>query len=419
MKTVTTRFLSGGGSRRILFLSLLAFLTATICLAQDAPSPGWVVLPIDDYRSLHARAYPTEKEPEPSSVDATLTRVEYDLRINNEVAAGKAILTVDVLKDGWVRVPIPGGLLVRDAQLDGRPVSLATGDKGRMSALLSHAGRAVLTLNVVLPVASAPGEESILLPASESGTTRAYVQLARPDVDVKVSGGLLAENSEEYHQSKWLAYGKGTEPLRFTWKRRTEDHHSTLPLRYRGTLTELVSLNEDSTAIVAESEIQVTQGEAREIRIHLPEKINVNQVSGAGVADWEMRGGDLAITFLEPVEHSTRFVLSCETRLPRDGEIGIPLFRLLDAERETGGVAVEVLGAGEIKEPKSQGLEEADASDLGDMIATRQSPSLAAYRFRNGDPATRALTLDIVRYTQQAVLLANVEEARYRVLLSN
>jgi hypothetical protein len=404
--------------QRVLLLSVLLLL-AIDCSPQDAPhSPGWVVLPIDDYRSLHARAYPTEREPEPSSVAATLTRVDYDLRINNEVATGKASLTVDVLKDGWVRVPIPAGLLVRDAQIDGKPVALAAGEKGGMSALLDHPGRTIVMLNVVLPVSSAPGEESISLPPSESGTTRAYVQLSRPDIDVKVSGGLLAEKSEEYRVSKWLAYGKGTERLRFTWKRKTEDHHNNLPLRYRGSLTQLVSLNEDSTAIVAESDIQVTQGEAREIRIH-PEKINVNQVSGAAVADWEMRGSDLVVTFLEPVEHNTRFVVSCETRLPRDGEIGIPLFRLVDAERETGGVAVEVLGAGEIKEPKSQGLEEADATDLGEMISSRQSPSMAAYRFRSGDPATRTLTLDIVRYTQQAVLLANVEEARYSVLVSN
>lgn len=401
------------------FFTALALSFATVCNAEESPhSPGWVVLPIEDYRSLHTRAYPPDHEPEPPSVDATLTRVDYDLRIGNEVATGKASLTVDVLKDGWVRVPIPPGLLVREAELDGKPVALAS-DKGKMSALLSHAGRAVLTLTVVLPVSSAPGEESIVLPATESGTTRAYVQLSRPDVDVKVSGGLLAEKSQEYRMSKWVAYGKGTEPLKFTWKRKTEDHHSSMPLRYRGSLTELVSLGEESTAIVAESDIQVTQGEAREIRIHLPEKINVNQVSGAAVADWEIRGGDLAVTFLEPVEHSTRFVVNCETRLSRDGEIGIPLFRLVDAERETGGVAVEVLGAGEIKEPKSSGLEEADASDLGEMISSRQSPSLAAFRFRNGDPATRALTLDIVRYTQQAVLLANVEEARYSVLLSN
>src|SRR5882724_5238277 len=107
-----------------LFLAVL-FLCATNSLAQTAVhSPGWVVLPVDEYRTLHARAYPTEREPEPPPVEATLTRVDYDLRINGDLASGRASLTVDVLKDGWVRVPIPAGLLVREARLDGKLVSL-------------------------------------------------------------------------------------------------------------------------------------------------------------------------------------------------------------------------------------------------------------------------------------------------------
>jgi hypothetical protein len=229
----------------------------------------------------------------------------------------------------------------------------------------------------------------------------------------------LTEKSESNSGSKWLAYGHGTEPLTFNWRRKTEDHRSTQPLRMRGTLTELVSLGEDSTSISAEAAVEVTQGATQEVRIHLPDKVTINQVSGAAVADWEMKAGDLVVTFLEPVERSARFVLTGETRLSRDGTIEVPLLRLVNVERETGGAAVEVLGAGEIKDLKSQGLEEADASDLGEMVSSRQSPSLAAFRFRMGDPASRALSVNIARYTQQAVLLANVEEARYRVLVSN
>src|SRR5512133_4172573 len=104
-----------------------------------------------------------------------------------------------------------------------------------------------------------------------------------------------------------------------------------------------------------------------------------------------MKNGELAVTFLEPVEHSARFVISGEARLPRDGVIEVPLLRLLNIERDTGGVAVEILGAGEIKDQKAQGLEDADASDLGAMIATRQSPALVAFRARAGDAgATRS-----------------------------
>jgi hypothetical protein len=148
--------------------------------------------------------------------------------------------------------------------------------------------------------------------------------------------------------------------------------------------------------------------------------VTINQVAGAMVADWEMKDGQLAVTFLEPLEQTAKFIVSGETRSPRDGKIEIPLLRLLNAERDTGGVAVEVLGAGEIKEFKSEGLENADASDLGEVVASRQSTSLSAFRFRAGDAKTpRSLTVNVARYTPQAVLMANIAEARYNVLITN
>jgi len=52
-------------------------------------------------------------------------------------------------------------------------------------------------------------------------------------------------------------------------------------------------------------------------------------------------------------------------------------------------------------------------------VSGRESPSMIAFRLRpiaGGDP--RGLSVTVVRYTPQAVLIANVEEARYRVLAS-
>lgn len=404
-------------------LTLAAVFAAHTGMAQEtSKSPGWVVLPIADYRALHARAFPAEREPEPPPVDATLTRVDYELRVHGDLASGRATLAVDVLKDGWVRVPIPPGLLVREAKLDGKLVSLipATEKRGtQLSAVLSHPGRATLLLEIALPVGVTAGEESLSLPAAVSGVTRASVELPRQGVDIRLGGGLLSEHSETSINTKWVAFGRGGEPLSFTWRRKTEDHRAAQPLRWRGSLTELLGLGEDTASVYAEVNAEVTQGQAREVRMQLPANITVNQVLGAMVSDWEPKQGQLKVTFLEPVEQNARFVITGETKLPRDGQVDVPLLRLIAAEREEGGVAVEVLGAGEIKDTKPHGLDAADASDLGEMVAGRQSPSLVAFRYRAGDPnTTRSLGLNMIRYEQQAVLLANVEEARYRVLLS-
>jgi hypothetical protein len=394
--------------------------------SASTTAPGWVVIPVEEYQALRARAYPAEREPEPPPVEATLTRVDYDLHVNStgDLATGQASLTVDVIKDGWVRVAIPSGLLVREARLDGKEVSLVSGSPGKgsgqLSAVLAHAGRAVLLLEVALPVASSAGEESLALPSTASGVTRAAVELPRQGVDIHLSGGLLAEKSETGVASRWLAYGRGNEPLTFRWRRKLDDHRQTLPLRARGSLTQLTGLGEDATSVYAEISLDVIQGAAKEARIQLPDKVTINQVSGAMVADWEAKNGELAVTFLEPVEQSTRFTITGETRTPREGKIEIGLMRLVNMEREAGGIAVEVLGAGEIKDQTTQGLERVDAADLGETVASRQSPSLVAFRFRSPDVAApRSLVVNVARYDQQAVLMANVEEARYHVLMSN
>src|SRR5690349_10184748 len=142
-------------------------------MAQEATrSTGWVVIPLAEYGVLHSKAYPVEREADPPPVEATLTRIDYDLRLDGALASGVASLTVDVLKDGWVRIPIPPGLLVREARLGGKLVSLVSASgkgAGQLSAVLAHAGRAVLLLDIALPVNASAGEERISLPSTSSG----------------------------------------------------------------------------------------------------------------------------------------------------------------------------------------------------------------------------------------------------------
>jgi len=411
---------------RVLCLTLVVVFTAIAGLAQTAntTTDGWVVLPVDEYRALRRLAFPADAEPVLPPVDATLTRIDYDLKVDGDLASGTARLTVDVIKDGWVRLALPDGLMVREASLDGRPVTLATrpAEKGPGSAdlLLSHTGRFVLTLKIVAPVTSVAGTDILKLPVSNSAVSHAVVELNRLGIDVQLSGGLLLEHTETATGSRWVANGRGNEPLAFGWRRRVDDQRANQALRLRGAITELVGLGEDATQINAEIQLEVLQGVTQEVRLLLPDQLNVNQVSGATVADWDVSGHELAVTFIEPVLTSARFTLSGELRLPRSGKLEVPLIRLPAAERETGGVAVEVLGAGEIKDRQASGLDEAEAADLGQLISSRQSPSLLAFRLVPAEgKSARSLAINVARYTPQAILTANIEEAEYSTLITD
>src|SRR5499427_3447354 len=115
-------------SLRVTFASTL-IAGAAMTAASQTPTPageGWVVLPVSEYAALRHAAFPADAESPPPAVEATLSRLDYDLKVDGDLASGEARLTVDVIRDGWVRVPLPEGLMVREAKLDGRDVSLVT-----------------------------------------------------------------------------------------------------------------------------------------------------------------------------------------------------------------------------------------------------------------------------------------------------
>jgi hypothetical protein len=406
-------------------LILIVLLSVASSSAQTGTTAtdGSVVLPVSDYTALKRAASPAEPEPAAPPVDATLSRIDYDLKVDGDLASGEARLTVDVIKNGWVRVAMPDGLMIRDAQLDGRPVNLVMNatDKGpgRADLLLSKTGRSVLTLKIVAPVTTVAGTDILHLPVSNSAVSHAVIELMRQGVDVRITGGLLLEHSEIATGSRWVANGRGGEPLTLAWRRKVDDVRASQPLRLRGSITQLIGLGEDATQVNAEVQVEVVQGLANEVRVQLPEQLTVNQVSGAMVADWDLANNELKVSFIEPVQNTARFTLTGELRLPRAGKLDIPLIRLPTAERETGGVGVEVLGAGEIKERQPNGLEDAEAGELGQLISSRQSPSLIAFRLEPADgKSVRTLSLNVARYTPQAVLTANIEEAEYNTLIA-
>jgi hypothetical protein len=400
-------------------LVVLICYTSGTGLRAQTPSPpeGWVVLPVDEYRALRDRTLPTLPTPS-SAIDATLTRVDYDLRVGPESVAGTASLTIDVLRNGWVKVPIPAGLMAREARVDGLPVSLVEGTPPYV--LLPRAGRSIVTLDIAVPLTAAAGADSISLPASSAPMVRAALLVPRTGIDLVVSGGFTASRDEANAESRWTIVGRPNQPLALSWKRKLDDRRTEQPLRMRARVTELVGLGEETSSVTASIRIDVQQGVARDVLVAVPPGIAVNQVNGPTIADWNAGPDGLRVTLLEPTTTDASFVVTGESRVPRDGSVVIPLIRVPAAERETGGIAVDVVGAGEIASRQSRNLEPGDPSELGDIVAGRESPSMIAFRLRPlAGTEERTLSVAVVRYTPQAVLVANVEEARYRALASD
>jgi hypothetical protein len=237
-------------------------------------------------------------------------------------------------------------------------------------------------------------------------------------VDLTVSGGFVSERSESATESRWWRSAAPISARVFVEaqdRRPPRRHGIALPgarvlvdRSRRGGVIDLVVVR-----------VEVLQGLAREVTLAIPPGVVVNQVNGATVADWEARNGLLRVRLLDPVATELSFVVQGESRLPADGDISVPLVRVPAAERETGGVAISVLGAGEIRtapDARARGRRHRRHSrHLGRTRIAIHGGVPPQARRRND---LRSLGISVKRYTPQAVLIANVEEARYRALVA-
>src|SRR5439155_12172495 len=186
--------------------------------------------------------------------------------------AGRAVLTIDVLRDGWTRVQIPAGLMARSASLDGQIVAL---EDNPPRVLLSRAGRSTLTLDIVIPVSASSGAESIALPASPSPISRVALTLPksgtpgdrgpRSDIDVTVGGGFVSGHTDAANESRWTAFGRPNQAMTLSWKRKVDDRRAEQPLRLRARVTEIAGLGEEACQIAATVRIDVVQGVAGQL----------------------------------------------------------------------------------------------------------------------------------------------------------
>ncbi len=398
--------------RRGLVVLALVMTTGSVHAQEPARPDGWVVLSIAEYRDLRARAFPAAPDPPPPPVDSVISRIDYDLRVGASVVTGEARLAVDVLKRGWVSLQVPQGFIVRGARVDGRPTTIASGPPPRI--LLSQPGRTTIALDIVVPVISSGGVESMSLPPAPAAMSSVRLTVPRASVELTPSGGLLIDQEQTPTESRWIVHGAPGRPLLFSWRRRLEDRRAGLPLRSRATVHQMVALGEEASILTANVGAEILQGAAQQIVVAVPESVTVNNVSGPAVADWVHQGSSLTISFLEPVTAATSVTIAAESRLPRDGTVAVPIFRVPAAERETGGIAVDVVGPGELTERGVTGVRRTDVSMLANVVAGRETNSMVAFEFLPlGNDRMRSLTLEVARFTARAMLIANVEEARY------
>ena len=346
-----------------------------------------------------------------------------DLRARVEGAVARATIQVDgeVFRSGTMKVPLIKGATLLDARMANRPLPLAAEGDTHFAILPGPAAFSA-TLETGTPLVMTPGRGSFTIAVPPAGSATATIDIPGDQMDVRLSRGLILRRSSAGGRTIVDATLDPGSSTQVSWTTR-ESAPTGAPrdVRMLADLKTLVTIGEADLRLVTLVDLNVIQGEPTEVVVQLPEGYELAGVTGTSLEGWEERGRQAVLFVAAPSQRRHQFLLTL-TQSTAGGsfklETAFPT--LPAAQRETGEVAFEGVGTLEIASSEMPGLRRMDVREVD-----RSAPFARAAIVARGvslsahDGNSAALTLDVTRFPDAAVLAAVAERAVVTTLVTS
>ena len=214
-------------------------LLAPPLLAQEL-GPGQVQLPLAEYTRLIelSRQPPIARRPVPASYALGNARMSVDVSggAQRAVATVTVQLTIDVLEDDWVLVPVlPAGTPVDTVAVDDQPVQLIAGPAG-LGWVINEAGSYRMRLVYRVDAVSFEAGYGLSLPMVEASSTQLTATLPGTGLDVAVIPSAGARSDPTNGRTRVTATVPSTTGLQISWRVPSGRGHSLSRASYSGRL---------------------------------------------------------------------------------------------------------------------------------------------------------------------------------------
>ncbi len=399
------------------FLALTAAATAAI--AQDRPRlptgpAGTVTLPVVEYNRLVDLAARPDKRPDPPPVPAVVARADLKVRVAGAMARGTIRLDGEVFHRGRVRVPLVMGATLLEARTDGVPLPVVhEGDVH--AAVLSGPAPFTVTLEFAVPVSSAPGRASMVLPSPAAGSVSATIDLPGDPADIRAEPGIVTRRQTAAGRTTVDVTLDPGRPGQVTWSVRETAQPSQAPVETMmlADVKSLITIGEADLRMVVLVDINVARGEARTFDVRLPAGYEVAAVSGSTIDTTETRPDSLALTVRDASVRRHQFLITLEQgHAPGSFKLDSSFPTVPGAQREVGETAIEGTGTIEVTASGDEAMRRMDVREThASLRSMARQPLLAAFRYQRRANETRTLTLDVKRFADAAVIAAVAERA--------
>lgn len=382
-----------------------------------------VFLPYEQFQELWKAA--RDKQPQPRDmappVNAVITEIANEARVENDVVRVVAVVKIEVLGDGWIEVPLRlSDVALLSATIDGSPARLVADQHAGHKLLLKieedDPRQVELRLEYAKSISKKPGQNSVAFQAPLAPVNRWRIRIPEAGVKVNVhpmlavtevptdrvshvGEGLIhprevegVAGSEEEQprrpdgagpETVVLAFVGAAPIVRIDWTPKAEGASGLDALISVQTEQE-VTIDEGVTRTRVRLAYEVSRAELSQLRIEVPAEQKVVNVVDPNVRQWNVEANGNTQTITVGLFQSTRSQQTVSIELEKfndqtDEERLVPIVKAVDVGRQRGVVVVRLADGLRAEPIRRAGLLQLDSSDVPAHLKRR--PWTFAYRY--------------------------------------
>ncbi len=234
--------------------------------------------------------------------DYLLSTARFNGTVADELGSLQLELTVDILTDEWVDVPIGlGGVAISAVRfvepVDAKPSPLLRVVKGRYILTTRGKGRYVLAVDFVSQLETKPGLNVLRFKLPSAAITTLELVIPEENMKVDVKPMLAATTTritvDGTKSTKLQAFLGSAKDVNLSWKPRTQAAAELDPVVVC-TQFQHIDIAEALITYDIKLDYSIHRGGADAFAVRLPSGFRVTQVTGANISKWDVKTADAA-----------------------------------------------------------------------------------------------------------------------------
>lgn len=405
---------------------ILIFVLSIVAVGQrntpagaplPAPGPaGTVTITLREYDRLVELASRKGKTPDGVPLPFVLSHAVFKLRVEGQTLVGTVDIDGSLLEKGAVKTPLTNGLTILEAKQAGNSLPLLQ-EGSNHAAILNGPGPFAVSLGVAAPLTIEAARASFTLPAPLASSAILNLELPGNHANVRVEPGLITNRTTVNGRTAIEAALEPGKPTRIWWStREIAAPVAQREVRFLSDVKTVVSVGESQLRLTALCDLTVIQGEAAEFKLPLPPGFELITASGNTLESSDVSGNILTLRVHDPARRNHQFLIAIE-RSNRETKVSAPLLEFTEAQRETGELLVEGVGAMELTATESGGLRRMDVREASAITRSLSHfPLQAAFRYNRRASDALGLQLEWRQFQDADVLSAVAEHATVTTL---